>query len=297
MKYRSILEERDWMEDLENPKGNTMKKIIVPVDFSDASRNAAKFAAAMSNDIPESELLLYNAYDRYSAGSDGSLLTEEEDAMKTISDNALHNLRNELLPLTKVTIGILAENGTLANNLERLVMRNGADLVVMGINGASKLEQVLIGSNTLNVIKKDSFPVLIVPPGATYERIQTVVFASDFKDVQKTTPVVALRNLLYLFRPELHVIHIDEEQVAHMGDAFLKEKGAMDELLRGFNPEYSFLEAHDFVKGINNYVKDHKANLIITVPHRHNFFADLFMKTHTEKLVYHTDVPVLAVHE
>jgi nucleotide-binding universal stress UspA family protein len=71
----------------------------------------------------------------------------------------------------------------------------------------------------------------------------------------------------------------------------------MDELLRGFNPEYSFLEAHDFVKGINNYVKDHHADLIITVPHRHNFIADLFSKTHTEKLVYHTDVPVLAVHE
>lgn len=297
MKYRSILEEKDWLEDLETKKDHTMKKIVVPVDFSDASRNAARYAALMTNDIPESELLLYNAYDRYSAGTDGSLLAEEEDAMKTISDNALHNLRSEILPLTKATIGILSENGTLAVNLEKLVMRNGVDLVVMGINGASKLEQVIIGSNTLDVVKKDSFPVLIIPPGASYERIHTAVFASDFKDVQKTTPVVALRNLLYLFRPELHVIHIDEEQVAHMGDAFKKEKGAMDELLRGFNPEYSFLEAHDYVKGINNYVKDHKADLIITVPHRHNFFADLFTKTHTEKLVYHTDVPVLAVHE
>jgi nucleotide-binding universal stress UspA family protein len=291
------LEERDWQEDLEKTKDHTMKKIIVPVDFSDASRNAATYAASMSNDIPESELLLYNVYDNFSAGTDGSLLAGEEDAMKTISDNALHNLRSEILPLTKSTIGILSENGTLAVNLEKLVMRNGADLVVMGINGASKLEQVLIGSNTLDVIKKDSFPVLIVPPVAKYERIHTAVFASDFKDVRKSTPVVALRNLLYLFRPELHVIHIDEEQVAHMGDEFKKEKGAMDELLRGFNPEYSFLEAHDFVKGINNYVKDHHADLIITVPHRHNFIADLFSKTHTEKLVYHTDVPVLAVHE
>ncbi|MCU0380167.1 MAG: universal stress protein [Chitinophagaceae bacterium] len=274
-----------------------MKKIVVPVDFSDASRNAATYTALMSNDIPESELLLYNVYDKFSAGTDGSLLAEEEDAMKIISDNALHNLRNEILPLTKSTIGILSENGTLAVNLEKLVLRNGIDLVVMGINGASKLEQVLIGSNTLDVIKKDSFPVLIVPPLAKYARIHTAVFASDFKDVRKSTPVVALRNLLDLFRPDLHVIHIDEEQVAHMGDDFKKEKGAMDELLRGFNPEYSFLEAHDFVKGINNYVKDHHADLIITVPHRHNFIADLFSKTHTEKLVYHTDVPVLAVHE
>lgn len=297
MKYRSILDERDWMEDLAKPNQETMKRIIVPVDFSDVSKNAARYAAAMSNDVPESEVLLYHAYDTHVRGSDGSLLSDEQEGMKVISENALHNLRLELLPLTSRVIGILAEPGSLADNLEKLVMRNGGDLVVMGISGASRLEQVLIGSNTLHVVKKDSFPVLIVPPEAKYERIHTVVFASDFKDVLKSTPVIALRNILGMFRPELHVVHIDEDMQAHPGEVFLREKAAMDQMLQGFNPEYTFLESHDYIVGISNYVKAKKANLVITVPHRHSFLADLFNVTHTEKLVYHTDVPVLAVHE
>lgn len=297
MKYRSILEEKDWVGDLEKSNQETMKKIIVPVDFSDASKNAARYAAAMTNDIPECELLLYNVYESNLRGSDGSLLADENDAMKVVSENALHNLRLELLPLTSATIGILAESGDLSTLLEQLVTRNGADLVVMGINGASRLEQVLIGSNTLDVIKKDSFPVLIVPPDAKYERIHTVVFASDFKDVLKSTPVIALRNILGMFRPEIHVVHVDEDMQAHPGEAFKREKLAMDQILQGFNPEYTFLESHDYIVGISNYVKAKKANLVITVPHRHSFLADLFTNTHTEKLVYHTDVPVLAVHE
>jgi nucleotide-binding universal stress UspA family protein len=297
MKYRSILDERDWMEDLAKPNEEAMKRIIVPVDFSDVSKNAARYAAAMSNDITGSEVLLYNVFDTHVRGSDGSLLADESEGLKVISENALHNLRLELLPMTSSVIGILAEAGNLADNLEKLVMRNGGQVVVMGINGASRLEQVVIGSNTLNVIKKDSFPVLIVPPDAQYERIRSVIFASDFKDVLKSTPVIALRNILSLFRPELHVVHIDEDMQAHPGEVFLREKAAMDNMLQGFNPEYAFLESHDYIVGISNFAKAKKANLVITVPHRHNFFADLFTKTHTEKLVYHTEIPVLAVHE
>jgi nucleotide-binding universal stress UspA family protein len=297
MKYRSILEEKDWVRDLDKPNEETMKRIIVPVDFSDVSKNAARYAAAMTNDIPECELLLYHVYESNVRGSDGSLLSDDSDSMKIVSESALHNLRLELLPLTSSTIGILAETGELAERLEQLVMRNGLDLVVMGISGANRVEQVLIGSNTLHVVKKDSFPVLVVPPDTQYERIHTVVFASDFKDVLKSTPVLALRNILSIFRPELHVVHIDEDMQAHPGEAFQREKSAMDQVLQGFNPEYSFLESHDYIVGISNYVKAKKANLVITVPHRHNFLADLFTTTHTEKLVYHTDVPVLAVHE
>ena len=93
------------------------------------------------------------------------------------------------------------------------------------------------------------------------------------------------------------MIHIDESGVKSQGDKFKLEKEKMDQLLVDLNPQYSFLEKNDFVKGISNYVKEQKANLIITVPRWHHFVGDLFKSTHTEKLVYHTDVPILAVHE
>ena len=297
MKYRSILEEKDWFEDLQYPKAMTMKRIVVPVDFSDVSRNAARYAAAMANDIPEAEILLYHVYDGRSAGSDGSLLADESDAQQVISENALNNLRSEILPMTEAVVGILAEAGSLSANLEKLVSRNGLDLVIMGIHHSNAFEQVIVGSSTLQVIRKDSFPVLIIPPDARYARIRTALFASDFMDVDKTTPVAALRSLLHLFRPALHVIHIDESQQARPGEDFLKEKKAMDELLQGFNPEYHFIPTEDFLQGISNFARDNQADLIITVPHHHSFLADLFTKTHTEKLAYQAQVPVLAVHD
>jgi nucleotide-binding universal stress UspA family protein len=298
MKLRSILDETDWMENLTKENDDIMKKIIVPVDFSDTSKNAARYAAAFSADIEESEVLLYHVYDNFSFGSDGSPLQNDQDTQKVIANSALHNLRSEILPLTKSTIGILSEPGSLAENLEKLVLHNGADIVIMGISGASRLEQVLIGSNTLKVIKKENFPVLIVPPDAQYKRIKKMAFASDFKDVESNVPVNSLRHMLSIFRPELHVIHVDEDRQAHLGAAFKKEKDAMEYLLQGFNPEYHFLSAGiDFTRVISNYVVEQDMDLIITVPKRHSFLADLFTQTHTEKLVYHTHIPVLAIHQ
>lgn len=285
------------MEDLQYPKEQTMKRIIVPVDFSDTSRNAARYAAVLANDIPESEVLLYHVFDGRSAGSDGSLLADESDAQQVISENALNNLRSEILPLTESVVGILAEPGNLSANLEKLVSRNGLDLVIMGITASNAFEQVIVGSSTLQVIRKDSFPVMIIPEGAHYSRIRTALFASDFIDVEKTTPVAALRSLLNLFRPTLHVIHIDESQQARPGEGFLKDKHAMDALLQGFNPEYHFIPTKDFTQGISNFVRDNQVDLIITIPHHHSFLADLFTKTHTEKLAYQARVPVLAVHD
>ena len=296
MKQRSILDETDWMDDLTKNE-DSMKKIIVPVDFSEVSKNAARYAAQMSADIPGSEILLYNVYQKFAHADDGSPLTNEGDATKIIAESSLNNLRFDIMPLTKSLIGILAETGSLAENLEKLVLHNGADLVVMGISGTSKVEQALIGSNTLGVVRKDSFPVLIVPPGAKYERIHSVVYASDFKDVETTTPIPSLRKILSMFRPDVHVVHVEENQEVMDADGFRKEKAAMDKLLHGFNPEYSFIDSGNFTRGISNFVHKRKADLIITVPHRHSFMKDLFKSTHTEKLVYHTHVPVLALHQ
>ena len=274
-----------------------MKKMIVPIDFSEVSRNAAYYAAQMAADIPESEIVLYHVYSKYTAGTDGSPLSADDEARKIITEAALNNIRKDLIYLTPAKISILAEDGNLPDNLELLVRHLDAQLVVMGISGTTKLDQIMIGSNALKVIRKVSYPVMIIPPGATYNRIKIAVFASDFKNVDQTTPIATLRQMLDLFRPELHVIHIDEAGVNTLGDKFKSEKEKMDALLVGLNPQYSFLEINNFVKGISNYAKQIQANLIIMVPRWHNFAGDLFKTTHTEKLIFHTDVPLLAIHE
>jgi len=71
----------------------------------------------------------------------------------------------------------------------------------------------------------------------------------------------------------------------------------MNALLDGFEPDYAFIRLYDFTEAINQFAIDRGADMIITVPRRHNFLERVFSTSHTEKLAYHTHIPLLAIHE
>jgi nucleotide-binding universal stress UspA family protein len=131
-----------------------MKPIIVPVDFSDTAMNAARYAAEFSNEVKGASLILFNSFDKVLAGSDGSPLFSDPGARMDLSMAALENLKSEIFPLTAAKIECVAEEGDLVASLRSLVKRTGSELIIMGITGSSKLDQLLIGSNTLGLISE-----------------------------------------------------------------------------------------------------------------------------------------------
>jgi nucleotide-binding universal stress UspA family protein len=274
-----------------------MIKLLVPVDFSDTSRNALSYALDMAQYIPLSSVLIFNSYEKVMAGSDGTPLSGNADIRRNISLLALENLRNSILNNRNIDVKVQAEEGSLLENLEKLTSDGQFDMIVMGINGSTRMEQIMIGSSTLNVVARLLCPVLIVPPIARYSRILTVVYASDMKNVQVTTPVKTLRKILDLFSPKLYIANVDEEHFVEISEEYKKEKAVMNELLEGLDPDYAFIRLYDFAEAIHQFATDKKADLIITAPKKHGFLEKIFTTSHTEKLAYHTHIPLLAIQE
>ena len=135
-----------------------MKPIIVPVDFSETAYNAARYAAEFSNDLQGAKLIFFHAFDKVLTGTDGSPLFNDPKARLNLSMAALENLKKELGQLTAAKIECMAEEGDLIYNLGLLVKRTGSELIIMGITGSSRLDQLLIGSNTLSLISQDIAP-------------------------------------------------------------------------------------------------------------------------------------------
>jgi nucleotide-binding universal stress UspA family protein len=274
-----------------------MNKILVPTDFSDTSKNAARFAAAFAQEIANVTVVLYHSFDALSAGSEGSAVFDDTQARRTISLAALHNLKRDLELYHLIPIECVAEEGNLVDSLEKFLHHYTIDLIVMGITGATRLEQIFIGSNTLKVVSHVNCPVMIIPPDASYHSIKKVVFATDFRQVATTTPVFPLRSFLSQLNPALYVVHVDENEQEQQTDDFRSQKALMDKILEDYQPEYSFIRKHDFVESINQFVLDRQADLIITVPKKHGFLDNLFKSGHTQKLAYHSHIPILALHE
>jgi len=275
-----------------------MKKFLVPTDFSETSKNAARYAVELAQDDPETTIILYNTYYKLSPGSDGSLLTESDEDRKTVLNQALRNLEIELHEISTVRIEYVAEEGSsLVDSIERYVRYNGINFVIMGITGATKLEQVFIGSNALNMARQGICPVIIVPPDARFKKIQNVMLLSDFKNVKSTTPVAQIKQILDSFKPNLHIVNVDSEHYIQLTEDYKRERDWMEKAFEDYKPEFYFIRLYDFLDATSNFTADQNIDLIVTVPRKHSFLSGLYKTSHTKKLAYHSHIPVAAIHE
>lgn len=269
-----------------------MKTFLVPVDFSDTSKNAARYAAQLASGIQDAHIILYNASDKVVSSSEGN-----EGSRKKVSSNELEILKTELNSLGTTNITFIAEEGSFVSNLEKYIGSNTVDMIVMGITGSSRLTQIFMGTNTLNVIRHVNIPVMIIPPDAKFSSIKNVLLISDFKDVANSTPFEEIKGALELFKPHLHIINVDSEHYIELTEEYKKERAVMVQHLGKYNPEFSFLRLFDFLDGVNTFVETKNIDAILTVPKKHNFLSALFQVSHTKKLAYHSHVPIIAVHK
>ncbi|CAN5187051.1 universal stress protein [soil metagenome] len=261
-----------------------MDTVIVPVDFSDTSLNATRYAAKLLEGHDGVEMILYHTYEK------------DSEEYGCIGD--LERLKADLSTSSSVNITMLAEKGDdFIQELEKLSRHRHADLVIMGITGRSPLAQRFMGSNTLKAAANKFVPILIIPPNCNYKEVKNVLLTTDLKNVVSTIPSAPIKKVLKTFHPNLHVVNVNEEYYIALTEDHDAEKRKIEEMFEGFNPEFYFLRLFDIDAAINQFAEDKNIDLIINVHKDHSLLHKLFINSHTKNLAYQSRVPVLVVHE
>jgi universal stress protein A len=144
-----------------------IQRILCPVDFSDTSNHAVKYALGLAEPLGAEVHLLHVYQLPMYTMPDGALLAGPQTATRVMesAQQALNELAAGLgadPPLQKhLTEGVPhAEVERVANDI-------GADLIVMGTHGRTGLGHLLLGSVAERVVRTASVPVLTVRhPGA-----------------------------------------------------------------------------------------------------------------------------------
>jgi len=261
-----------------------MQRIIIPVDFSNTSMNAARFAANMLAGKEDTLIILYHNYSK--------------DSDYEISKNYIESLRQELLEKGDTAVEYeMEKGGHLIDNLDKLAHTRRATLIVMGLTGRSEIQQKFIGSNTLKTVDRCLYPVMIIPPDATYSGIKNVAFASDFTDVENSTPSVLINAVLTLFNPKLHVINVNPDHYISANDAVKEQQEKLASMFEGYEKEFHFITMYDFQEAISNFLQDYNIDMLITIPRHHSGSSGLWETSNTRKFAYHSHIPILTAHQ
>lgn len=261
-----------------------MHRVIVPVDFSETSLNAARFTAQMLAGKKDTVAILYNNYE--SAGDYDVVVGYQESLKREFLARGVEKVEyeNEM-------------GGDLIENISRMAHTSRATLIVMGITGKSEVRQAMFGSNTLKLVDRNLLPVMIIPPDAVYKGINNVAFTSDFKDVESTTPSELISSVLEIFRPKLHIVNVNKEHYVALTEEIQKAKESFKKMFGAFDTEFYFLTMNSFYDAVDNFVKDYNIDILVTIPKHQSNAVSLFKPSHTKRLAYHSRIPILAAHE
>ncbi len=261
-----------------------MKDFIIPVDFSETSLNATRYAAGMLSGKTDCRVILYNMF------------KSEEDA--GTAAKYLESLKAEMEQKGVLNIELVKELGNdLIDSLGRLAYQKTAELIIMGITEKDEWRQLLFGSNTIKMAEENVCPVLIIPEGAKFTGVNNVALTSDFKDVMNTTPVLAIKSVLEMFNASLHVVNVDNEHYVALTEEYLDERNKMQKLFAEYKPEFYFIGMNDFHEAVEQFSKDKNIDMIVIIPKIHSFINSLFSTSHTKKLAFNSTVPILAAHQ
>lgn len=273
-----------------------MKKIIVPVDFSEYSERALKVASDIAR-TQNAELIVVHMMGL----SDAVLTKDNSTDLEGMFFIKLAKKRfEEFLDkdyLEDVTVNSIVKNHTVFSELDLVAKEHNADLIVMGSHGSSGLSEMFVGSNTEKVVRTAETPVLVIKDTSNFN-VQKAVFASDFKEesVPAFIKVISLFETLNI-KTELVYINLP-------GEGYLSTKEIEQRIvdfiihLKDINlkPEDITIYADYTVeKGIFNYTKRVKADIISIPTHGRRGLAHLFSGSIGEDVVNHSRLPVLSV--
>ena len=261
-----------------------MNTVIVPVDFSESSLHAARYAAQLLAGHYGVNMILYHSYSKASEAAKAAEMLEDVKA--------------GLMKTNIVNIEILAyEENDFVDGLEKTARHRRADMIIMGITGKSAIAQVFFGSNTLKMAERKVCPVLIVPQNAFFTPLKNVMLTSDFKSTVDTTPSVPIKDFLDAFKPQLHIVNVNKDHWISLTEDIEKEKQDMKQLFADYNPEFYFMRLYDVDEAINLFAESRNIDLIIAIQKNHSFIDKLLNGSRTKTLSYHSKMPILVMHE
>jgi nucleotide-binding universal stress UspA family protein len=273
-----------------------MKKIIVPIDFSNHSEYALKAAALLSKKV-DIEIYALHMLDIQEVNFSQSADFSQEKAiffLKLAEVRFKKFLQKDYLK--GVNVIPIIKHYKVFSEINAIAKEVSADLVIMGSHGASGLKEFFMGSNTEKVIRYSDFPVLVIKNDLLDVDFSDIVFATDFSEESIPAFQNMLASLAFL-NAKKHLLYINlpnekfkttPEMDAIANNFLMKAEGNIDRLIN-----VNFVCAKSIENGILSFSNAVGSDLIVLSTHGRKGLSHIFAGSISEDISNHLALPIM----
>ena len=262
-----------------------MPTIICPIDFSDTSVNAMKYAFQLAQKQNAMVEVLHTmhvpAVDMYSSAN---VLT---DVMEIQKEGAIDKL-NGLLQKVKVsglTYTVHVEFGLAVDVILKHVEEKDASTIVMGTKGHTDAVNRFLGSVSYHTVMRSDVPVLVVPAGQNFKEDVDIAFAHDLKSETKDN-LNTIYDYFSFTKPNIKLFHVIEEDVDESSFNLIMQDGSLE--------SYEVKSNH-VSDGIYDFTKSQGSSFLVMKQNHKNLIQRLFTRNTIKEILSDVEVPVLVL--
>jgi len=283
-----------------------MKSILVPVDFSKSSENAAYYAFYLAKHLKANIILCHAIYipievpiDSFGRWPGYNFETLREESTKILEDLALQmrNYGNTFHDqcVFQPQITFVAEVGEATDVIINLGNREKAQLIIMGMKGAGGFTDCLFGSKSRNMIDKSTLPLVLVSEDFQIKPIRKIAFAASLADDEIST-INALVSFANYFNANLLVAHVSDKNVENEKDLKRIESFLNDVTCKINYDKIYFrnVDQADVDQGLDWLGEYGMVDLLVMV-HCHKGTLDRLFASHTHFRANHLNVPLMVL--
>ncbi|HOP05082.1 MAG TPA: universal stress protein [Tenuifilaceae bacterium] len=288
---------------------SNLRKILVPIDFTEHSKNAAYFALKLAY-VYNAEVKLLHVFnspvvDMIPFTDAASIQIDVDISYQILQKNAkehllkfYHELRKfaDVNGMEKLRIGYSLREGFASYGIIDMCRRYKPAMLVMGTKSEGFRSSELVGSVATEVVNETGIPLLVIPEKANLKdisEVKNVLYATRFDDSDS----ISIRKLITIlsgFQVNIFCASVTDDvenpiikgKVSSMKDYFSK-------VSKKIPLECDLIKGKDKVEAFKGYIAGKSISLFALTMRKRSMLARLFDPSLTRKMLAEADIPLL----
>ncbi len=262
-----------------------MKTILVGLDFTKSSENTINYAIEVAK-LTGSKILLFHVLTAPVVHTTSGLIFMDGNEFMKDAEKKMEALHKKMtIQYPKIKFNIELTYIGIKERVEKLVSKNKISIVILGLETKSKISQFLNGTTSLSLAGKIKCPIITVSEKYKQHALRKMIIAIDNKESISSGLSKRINTLVKYLKINVEYVHVKTESELELGN---KNKHSF---------KVTNVKAQNFQEGLSQHAKKTKADMILLISNNYNAFHNLFIESHSKKMILASNIPVLSIHK
>jgi nucleotide-binding universal stress UspA family protein len=278
----------------------SIKKILVPTDFSDLSYTSLEYAVQIAKKTNAKITILHVYESMNHTNSNNQIMNYAELLEKGIKDK-MKELVNENSKLWGVKIDSKVLQGKSYQVINELSKTEGFDLVVMATHGATSVKNIskfILGTNAYRVVHESACPVITIRKTKTNIEFNNILVPLDVTKDSNTKADFVI-EWAKLFKAKVHLVAVTE-----LLDEFISDINALNEIVNNLEARLQkegipytnkMFRNSPLGKTVMMHAKKMNCDMIMIMSRKDSTFGEFLIPSADRRVIGESEIPVLSL--